>query len=334
MNSFYESLLPVPLNSGFQMNDYWVWCASVMEEPGKGFHLYGTRWPKKYPMFAGYIYLSEIIHAFSENMTGPYKFIEKVLPSGNSNEWDGRMVHNPTVCKYNDRYLMYYIGTTYEEPVPLPEKIPETESQRAFIYSRIKIGLAISATLEGPWERLDHPILDSRQGYWDSILVTNPAPCVLPDGKIFLYYRSNTPNGLRIGLAVADKPEGPYCRIQNEPVMNGIDVEDPFVWHNGDHFEMIAKDMTGIITGEVHAGAHFISNNGIDWTSVANPKAYSRTIIYTDNTQVTLGSLERPQLLFDYNGNPKCLFAAAADGSGGFNNASRTWNIAIPMETI
>ena len=42
--------------------------------------------------------------------------------------------------------------------------------------------------------------------------------------------------------------------------------------------------------------------------------------------ELLLGSLERPQVLFDSEGRPRALFAAAADGPGGFQNASNTWN--------
>ena len=111
--------------------------------------------------------------------------------------------------------------------------------------------------------------------------------------------------------------------------MKGISVEDPFVWHNGENFEMLAKDMEGTLTGEVHAGAYFLSRDGIHWQ--VQGKAYSRSITYEDGRSVTLGSLERPQPLFGTDCIPKCLFAAAADGPGGFMKAADTWSIAIPL---
>ena len=157
----------------------------------------------------------------------------------------------------------------------------------------------------------------------------NPAPCVLPDGRIYLYYRSNTPIGLRIGLAAADKPEGPYRRLSPEPVLEGFNVEDPFAWHDGKEFHIWAKDMEGTITGELHAGAHFVSADGIRWTY--REKAYSRSIRNRNGEMIHLGCLERPQLLFDENGEPEYLFAAAADGPGGFRNAFNTWNIAVAL---
>ena len=132
-------------------------------------------------------------------------------------------------------------------------------------------------------------------------------------------------NRLRIGLAEADTPAGPYRRKLNHPVLEGFNVEDPFVWHDGKRFRMLAKDMTGEITGELHAGAAFESNDGIDWRCLG--KGYSRAIRNERNEEIHFGSLERPQLLLNEHGEPEYLFAAVADGPGGFRNAAHTWNI-------
>lgn len=330
-------MLPIPLDSGFKMDDYWVWCGSVVEDPhGKGFHMFASRWPRKYPMLRGYVYLSEIVRAWSSNMLGPYKFVEKVLPTGNSSDWNGKMAHNPAIVKYKEKYLLYYIASTYDIPVPLPEIVATDLETMNTIYEQIRIGVLIADHPGGPWKSPDKPILEARPGKWDQQLVTNPAPCVHPDGRIFLYYRSNAPDGLRIGLAIAESPEGPYKRIQDEPIMQEFNIEDPFVWHNGQCFEMVAKDMSGKITGEFHSGAHFLSDDGINWHVSKHPQAYSKTVTYRDGTTRKLGSLERPQFLLNEEGIPKCMFAAAADGSGGFGNeafqnAENTWNIAIPF---
>lgn len=327
-----SKILPIPPNSGFRMDDYWVWCGSVVKDPdGKGYHMFASRWPREYPMLKGYVYLSEIVRAWSPDMMGPYKFVEKILPSGNPRDWNGRMAHNPAIVKYKDKYLLYYIASTYDFPVPSPEAVAADSKTMNKIYQKIRIGVLSLNHPAGPWKSMDKPILEPRPRKWDSQLVTNPAPCITPDGRIFLYYRSNTPEGLRIGLAVAESFEGPYERIKDSPVLEGIYVEDPFVWHNGRCFEMVAKDMTGEITGEIQSGAHFLSDDGIKWQTAKNPKAYSRTVSYTNGVTVTLGSLERPQLLLDKQRIPKCMFAAAADGPGGFCNAKNTWNIAIPL---
>lgn len=52
---------------------------------------------------------------------------------------------------------------------------------------------------------------------------------------------------------------------------NGNSVEDPFLWWEGDHFELIGKDMTGGICGECFAGIHACSNNGLDWELCDDP---------------------------------------------------------------
>jgi len=295
------------------------------------YHMFASRWSKQLPMFCGYILSSEIVRAVSPTPEGPYRFVERVLPCSSTDAWDARMAHNPSIHKCGQDYLLFYIGSTYSGCIGELEN----EELAGQAYGNIRIGLATSRSVKGPWRTLPRPILEPRPGKWDSLIVTNPAPCVREDGRVLLFYRSNTPQGLRIGVASADSWAGPYRRLSDEPVLrfeSGDFVEDPFVWWTGEHYEMLAKDMLGGITGEKHAGAHFRSDDGLQWRPVDPPKAYSRNILFADGNRMLLGSLERPQLFFDDNGSPVCLFAAAADGPGGFRNATTTWNIAIPLE--
>ena len=152
---------------------------------------------------------------------------------------------------------------------------------------------------------------------------------IFDDGRVYLYYRSNTPQGLRIGLATAESVTGEYKRYGDKPVMTGGDIEDPFVWHDGKVFRMVAKDMTGSLTGELHSGAGFLSADGIIWQYEG--KVYSRSVVDDKGNITCFGSLERPQLLFDDNGKPQYLFAAVADGPGGFRKAENTWNICLDI---
>ena len=315
------------------MAGYWIWCGSVIRGEDGCYHMFASRWSKRMPMFPGYLLRSEIVRAVSLTPEGPYHFVERVLPLTAPDAWDGRMAHNPSIHKIGDTYLLYYIGSTFTGEIT-PVSDDSWNSQCAESYANIRIGLATAKSLEGPWQTLSHPILKPRPGKWDSQIVTNPAPCVREDGRVILFYRSNTADGLRIGVAGADSYAGPYRRLVDEQVLrfaSGDFVEDPFVWWVKDHYEMLAKDMLGGITGEVHAGAHFWSKDGVNWMPIDPPKAYSRQLAFVDGSTAQLGSLERPQLLFDESGSPICLFAAAADGPGGFHNASHTWNVAIPL---
>lgn len=332
--SFAERILAIPEGGGFRMSDYWVWCGSVIRDDAGLYHMFASRWSKKAPMFTGYVLSSEIVRAVSKTPEGPYHFVEKVLPSGRMDSWDGRMAHNPSIHKWNGTYLLYYIGSTFEGEMKIPDDNAPT-IQTAESYANIRIGLATAPSPCGPWTPRSEPILKPRPGKWDDQLVTNPAPCIRDDGRVILFYRSNTPEGLRIGIAGAKSFGGPYERLSDGPVLrfpSGDFVEDPYVWWAGDHYEMLAKDMLGGITGEVHAGAHFRSPDGFDWSPMEPAKAYSRELTFENGKTVRLGCLERPQLLLDEQASPLCLFAAAADGPGGFTNAENTWNIAIPLQ--
>ncbi|WP_245954877.1 hypothetical protein [Paenibacillus flagellatus] len=147
-------------------------------------------------------------------------------------------------------------------------------------------------------------------------------------------YRGIEPGGFTLGVASADRYDGPYKVLEDEPLFasKGVQLEDPFIWVSSSGYEMIAKDMNGSICGELHGGIHACSKDGIRWEWKENPKAYSRTVRWEDGTVRTMGCLERPFLLIR-NGKPTHLFAATADGSGGFANASNTWNMVIPIRS-
>ncbi|MCF7838429.1 MAG: glycoside hydrolase family protein, partial [Candidatus Marinimicrobia bacterium] len=300
-----------------------------------------SRWPKDLPFMRGYVLASEIVRAVADTPSGPYRFAGVVLPARGGAHWDGRMTHNPTILRVGGTYALFYIGSTYRGPMPEQELLWQTPPpaitpalpQLVESYGRIRIGLATAPAVTGPWTRADAPILTPQPGAWDQQLVTNPAPCLLPDGRLWLYYRSNTPLGLRLGVAAAEALGAPFKRLRNEPLSfcdSDHYVEDPFVWRSNQHFEMIAKDITGGFTGERHAGLHATSPDGLNWTPSTPPKAYSRTVQWDNGTTTVQGCLERPQLLLE-NGRPTQLFAATADGPGGFNGIRHSWNITIPL---
>ncbi|MBN2088354.1 glycoside hydrolase family protein [candidate division KSB1 bacterium] len=318
------------------MNDYWVWGGSPIKGEDGRYHLFVSRWPKRVVFFNGYKIYSEIVRATSDTPAGPYQFAEVVLPARGEEFWDGRMTHNPAIRKFKDTYLLFYIGSTFKGEPPTDEELKENSSPKIKeAYNNIRIGLATSKSILGPWERKDAPVLDIRPDKWDKTVVTNPAPCVLDDGSILLVYRSNTPEGLRLGIAKASHFSKPFLRISDIPIFqfdNKHFCEDPFIWWNGKNFEVIMKDMTGKITGEFHAGVHATSTDGINWV-ISNPaKAYSRTIHWEDGRTTTQGSFERPQLLFNDRGIPTHLFTATGDGPGGFQNALNTWCMVVPLE--
>lgn len=351
LKPFASRLRPAPIGGGFRMDDtHWVWCGSVVKAQGPGedgrYHLFAARWPKAYPFFQGYLACSEVVRASADAPQGPYHFEEVVLRAREVAYWDGRMTHNPYIIRHGNRYYLYYIGTTYDRPVPTPQQawadhraLDASPNGRYYDwYKQIRIGVAWAERVTGPWHRPASPTFDVNPAGWDRSVVTNPSPCVTPDGRVLLIYRSNH-HGPKLGLAEADHPLGPYQRIGDGPVLDlgrDIRIEDPCPFWLGDHYEMVAKDLTGRVTGEFHAGIHLASGNGRDWRLAPEPKAWSRTVRWSDGVERVQANLERPFVLIE-DGRPRCLFAATADGPGpqdgrpGFNFADNTWNMTIPL---
>jgi len=160
---------------------------------------------------------------------------------------------------------------------------------------------------------------------------------MLDDGRVLMLYKSTTTqkSPIMYGMAMGETPEGPYRPLSDEPFCPLADksgpYEDAYVWREDGMFQVIFNDMSGKITGEDHAGAHALSQDGIDWRLADSPKAYSRHVLWDDGSRTLQGSFERPQLLIE-DGRPTHLFAATADGPGGFWRASNTWNMVVPLK--
>jgi len=343
IKSFQSRLGPACSQGGFRMKDYWVWCGSVVQGEDGRYHMFAARWPKEYPFYHGYLAASEVVRAVSDTPEGPYTFAEVVLPERGAEYWDGRMTHNPFIVKRSDEYLLFYIGTTYEGERPDRADMDRMRAAKptgnGVLYpwfSHLRIGMARSTSVFGPWQRPEVPTLDNQTDGWDNHIVTNPSVCLSPDGRILMYYRST---GCRLGLAIAETPDHPFLRYGDGPVVdpgNGLRIEDPFVFWHHDHYEMVCKDLTGNITGEFHAAVHLHSPNGIDWTLADPVKAWSRKLQWEDGRQTEQASIERPYILFE-DGEPAWLFAATADGPGPQNGrpghyyAENTWNMVRPL---
>ena len=281
---FIDRIQPAPKESGFRDDDYWIWGSSVIKGEDGKYHMFASRWSKDFP-FRNWVSNSEVVRAVADNPLGPYSFEEVVLPPRGKEFFDGRCTHNPRIVKYGDKYLLYYFGTTYDFPMPTKEK-PEAEDwEQAWMNKRI--GLTISDSVYGPWERADEAVILPREGYWDASITSNPAPAVNPEtGEILLMYKSSTDGlvpPLLLGVSKSDSPRGEYKRLSEDPIFrfetaenNLIDVEDPNIWWAGDHYEAILKDRTGEICGEEGGGVHVYSTDGIDWQLFDEVKAYSK----------------------------------------------------------
>jgi len=335
-DEFISKLLPAPIAGGFRMDGYWVWGMSVIRDDEGKYHGYASRWPKSMPFTPNWTTNSEIVHCTSDRPEGPYTFSDVVFES-RKGFWDEKMTHNPTIHRLGDMYLLYYIGTTYDFEIPT-EAI--TREMQQLARGNQRIGLATSTSPYGPWKRKDEPILEVRPDEWDAFFTSNPAVCIKADGSVLLMYKSTKDkNGLlKLGLAGAPSYDGPYERISNEPIFQfkkdhaNEHVEDPYMWYNGEYFELIMKDMNGGITGEKGGGIHATSADGINWTIDKNPRSYAKKVLWSDGTFIEQAAFERPQLLIE-NGRPTHLFAATgANSEGAYWKFEDTWNMCIPLK--
>jgi hypothetical protein len=147
---------------------------------------------------------------------------------GPQGAYDDRAVFTPEVFAYEGRYYLVY------QVVKAPYVV------------RVKnaVGLAIADSPDGPWTKLDEPILcpadngqwlgdeDDRfkvvtKGDFDSHKVHDPCLLYYRE-KFYLYYKGEQMGEgfnfggreIRWGVAIADRPEGPYIKSEYNPVTN------------------------------------------------------------------------------------------------------------------
>ena len=340
-NELFHNLGKAPRTPAFQCEGYWVWGSSVIQGDDGKYHMYVSRFPKSLPFHPGWMVASEIVHAISPTPEGPYKFSDVALPARGAQYWDGRSTHNPRIFKYNHKYYLIYMGSTHPFEEPSYEEL--TLDSKWCIVGRAnkRVGLAVADSPYGPWKRLDEPILKTEPNTFYSYLTSNPSPVVRKDGSVLMIFkgRAHTENGrysnMALGIASAPSIEGPYT-VQNDKkpifqVEGQGEAEDPFLWEDERGFHIIFKDHVAKFTGEKGGGVMAHSQDGINWIVDEDAKAYSRTVEWEDENVEMQGQLERPFLFFE-NGVPAYVFFATMDGPGGFENATKSWNMVIPIK--
>ncbi|WP_298732514.1 glycoside hydrolase family protein [uncultured Chitinophaga sp.] len=301
-----------PVGRALEMKDYYVWCNSPIEGPDGKIHVYFSRWPAARGM-GGWINCSEIAHAVAPDPESPFEFVQTILSPRGPGYWDATTCHNPHIQHLNNRYYLFYMGNSNGR----------TNTKR--------IGLAVADSPYGPWSRSDQPILEAGPaGAWDDHCTTNPSLVHHPNGEYWLYYKSwNTAeyeqaNGAirgnrKYGLAVAQKPEGPYHKYPQNPLIdfsklgNNKQLEDAFAWYGNGRFNMLARDM-GVY--DQQSGLYMEAKDGLQWSFPSI--AYYNVAHYIQEPPPAphlkrYGRFERPQLLM-HKGKPAYLFTAAQGG--------------------
>ena len=288
--SFIERLQPVPQDSAFKMEGYWVWGGSLIKV-NSTYHLFASRWPKGNEFPENYRQQSEIVRATSKTILGPYEFQEVVIGERDSSYWDSNMAHNPTIHKIGDTYVLFYIGSDFTTLHP----------NKKYLYRCV--GYATATSINGPWKRSEKPIINQESN--------NPAVYVEKNGNIKLMFRDAP---LRVILATAPSYEGPYY-IDNENVWPDCKLEDFYLFKYGNQYHCICEDTVGGVSGHVRWGIRLFSDNGItDWQKYEPTVVYDHDIKYDDGSILHCVRRERPQLYIE-NGKIACLLTGVYDGT-------------------
>lgn len=343
-NAIFNNLQEAPVNGGFEMENYWVWGSSVIKGDDGNYHMYASRWSKYLPFHPGWMIASEIVHAVSDTPEGPYIFNDVALGARGTQYWDGRSCHNPKVVKNGDTYILYYMGSTHPFEEVTNENANElTLDSKWCIAGRWgkRIGIATSKSPDGPWKRLDAPVLDVKPDAYYNFLTSNPSPLIKEDGSVILLFKSRdyndngiTKGDMSISVATAPSYNGPYEVVGEKPLFSMEhlgEIEDPHLWGDKAGFHMVAKDQRGLITGGKGDGLLAHSQDGLHWVVDKDPKAYTKIVRWDNGSIIKQGQLERPFVLVE-EGKPTHIFFATMDGPGGFGNGTKTWNMAIPLE--
>lgn len=305
-----------------EMDGYHVWDCAVIKAQGQ-YHMFSSRWKKELGFGWNWLFHSEIVHCVSDKPEGPYVFKNVVLSRRGRQYFDGMNTHNTCIKEYNGKYYLYYMGCTYGGDIP-NNKDEISEPLAVETWNRKRIGLAVAEDINGEFVRCDTPILEPRDcSYWDCTITTNPSVIIMPDGKTYMIYKSRTAyqKPLKLGIAVANSPEGPFERLSDSPILDFSDenmhIEDPFVWYDAEKekFCLIAKDdckngSTGI-TGEWGSGFYAESKDCMNFEIPNDPMVYSRHVTWEDGKKTLQRNLERPCVLFDEQGKPTHLFCAS-----------------------
>ncbi|MBN1910729.1 MAG: family 43 glycosylhydrolase, partial [Pirellulales bacterium] len=246
-------------------------------------------------------YVATIWYAVSKDEGHTWEEKGEALGLGAPGEFDSFAVFTPNILKFDGQYYLYYDAVK-----PTDEK--KGTFQNNSTTDRTAMGLAVSDSPDGPFVRIkNNPILVPTQpstdnnvpSAFDSYRVDDSALLVRDydgdgDLDVGLYYKGRNfdhgragPGKTRMGLAIADTPEGPYVRANGgRPILTGS--HEVMIWP---HREGVAAYASLTQTFEYAPdGIDFLSNRlgakagpkpiapGCYRPDLTNPAAYGRGI--------------------------------------------------------
>ncbi len=283
---------------------YTIWGSSpIMGKDGK-VHLFVARWPGT-TVEPGWRSNSEIAHYTGDSPEGPFTFSDIALKGTGLATWDSFGMHNPSIHKVGEKYVLLYIANN--NPT-----VPDHPASQ-------KIGMATSDTPYGPWIKihknglvLDVPNNPDFWNYKSSNGVNNPSLLQHPNGGFFLYFKSEN---AQMGLAIAENLEGPYIQMPFPVVQNNKAIEDGYAFMLDGEVCLLTTDNHGLI--EKGGGVLWKSKKGIHFNEME--QGFYPTFTYLGQEKLRNASnhyagdiikFERPQLLL-VDEKPAYLYVAS-----------------------
>lgn len=301
----------------FKDADYYNWCSSIIKDDNDKYHLFYSRWPKKYS-YNAWLTHSEIAHAWSDTPYGPFKD-NRTIMTGDRNKWCSIMAHNVQVNRFSNKYYMYFISTnsgdehlTQEQLIEIA-KVGGTHPQWALLRNNQRIGLAYSDNLNGLWEIKEEPLLEPDGPI--KTLTTNPSICQ-KDSIFYLIAKGDdvTTNYRKLiqSVSLSKSPCGPF-NIQTLPAFSEIATEDVYIWYDKERerfyaiFHAHCQNFIGLIT----------STDGVNWKKANNYIVCRKEIKLKDGKIMKVDRMERP-FVFIEDGKPKVLSFGVKKGNDAF----------------
>lgn len=139
----------------------------------------------------------------------------EALARGPAGSWDEQSVFTPNILVAQGKYWLFYTA------------VPKPFFNKGNKVTKTAIGIAVAEKPVGPWRKLENnpvlqPSADPKE--FDSMRVDD-ACLLVRNGSYYLYYKGrqwdNTPANTKMGVATADKPDGPYNKYDGNPVIPG-----------------------------------------------------------------------------------------------------------------
>lgn len=290
---------------------------------------------------------SQVAMAVASTPEGPYVKQQVVVPP-----WS----HNPQIVRAIDgTFLIFTLGngTSHGQMkhcsksghlAAAPEHYTSTEEEAAREVrgrgsSNKSVGFTIhyAKSLKGPWNAWNATIPNFRSE--DNMDNWNPAPVVLPDGRIRIMVHTDPKPWAGEVIIEAEHWQGPYMRITDD-VMGYCSKcqEDPFMWvDKRGHWHALVHKMfdpagSSPIPSPGWAGGLIFSKDGLVWSEMK--RCYSTNIKLENGEMLVTKRRERPKLIFDSNGIPTHLTNGAVMPDGQTYTIIQPLDIDNPVDTV